>query len=159
MFFWDFWRLQKIKFAFFESFKISKTYFEFFKNLELRGPFGGLGLPRVHQYEKSFIMMNHHFRAISKKLKNRKEKSFPFFDFFDLAQKRWFINMRRVPHWWIIILTENQNFYNYFGSNCAKIINFKLERIFPNFKQVIHSILTKTRLFNFFLRILLKSNN
>ena len=48
MFFWTFWSLQKLKFTFFELFNISKTYFYLFKKLELRGPFGGLGLPRVY---------------------------------------------------------------------------------------------------------------
>ena len=52
-FFWVFWSLQKIKFTFFELFKISKTYFDFLKKLELRGPFGGLGLPRV-SYDKIY---------------------------------------------------------------------------------------------------------
>ena len=50
---------KKNKFTFFELFKISKTYFNFLKKLELRGPFGSLGLPRVGSWQRySFFLSN-----------------------------------------------------------------------------------------------------
>ena len=42
----------ELKSYFFELFKIAKTYFNYFKKLELGGPFGGLGLPPVQYIMK-----------------------------------------------------------------------------------------------------------
>ena len=53
----------------------------------------------------------HVFWAESKKSKIRKEKSFQFFDFFDSAQKRWFIKKQKIDFfvfWWIIFSGRNR---------------------------------------------------